>query len=549
MLRIRSVSSRLLLPLAGETDRAAGALSAGRWLVPLVGMLAIFILALYFPFTVQDGYIVARYAENWVDRGELVFNAGERVNALTSPLHVVLEAGLYKITGNSLTSYKIVAVGLWGWTVWRLLRALRHDPLGRAWAMITLGLTPPVLMWTVAGLETPLLAAIVTALALTATRPGPTNTRQLLLGGGLVGLAFVTRYDSVLFTLPVLLQLLLARRSPKAILAGGLLAAAAPVTWLLFSWRYYGDILPTSFYVKTPGLGLLKLTANGMYIAQFLLLVNVWPVLAFTASGRTLRETWRAWRPLSARTRWGVFIGLALTLLYGLSVAQTHMMFSFRFFAPYLPALWLVLADVPGRMAAQLAPPEAAAFQRRYGWLMAALVVFQLTQVGYTYAASLNGVSLLGEFRREGMRAYATEWTPLLGDLASEIRAHWQTQAQSAKRPPRIFTFAGGSLPYAYREAYFYEVLVSYRHECRVDGRDSADYTLLLFPRRGPIQDQLPYPPNVYTLIAEHEVDFDGSHEHLLVVYNPHPAPPRLPPTVSGPCLDSPADLTGDQPQ
>ncbi len=41
-------------------------------------------------FTADDAYIVARYAVNARDAGEWVFNPGEPVSALTSPLHGLL---------------------------------------------------------------------------------------------------------------------------------------------------------------------------------------------------------------------------------------------------------------------------------------------------------------------------------------------------------------------------------------------------------------------------------------------------------------------------
>lgn len=515
-----------------------------------IGAAAVVSLLVYWPFTVQDGYIVARYAENWVMRGELVFNAGERISALTSPLHVILEAGLFWLGGHTLLSYKVLGALLWAASLWLVWRAQVGDNLGQTWSLLVVGLTPPLLMWTVAGLETPLLLGIVTALAYVTLRPGQAGLQRLILAGGLGGLACLTRYDAVLFALPVLGQLVIrARRSPKAVLLSGALAALLPAAWLLFAWRYFGDFLPTSYYVKTPGLSLLKAGANAVYILQWLALVNVLPLLIVTWIGRKQRAAWYAVAPQLGSARWGLYLGLGLTLAYGLSVAQTHMMFSFRFFAPYLPALLLALGDAPGRLLAQLEPAAAALWRRRYAWVLGLMALAQLGQIGYTYQASLNGVSLLGEFRREGMRAYAQDWTPLLGSLAAEIRAHWAQQAASAERPPRIFTFAGGSLPYAYREAYFYEVLVSYRHECQVDIREAADYTLLLYPRRGPITAQLPYPPSVYVLIADHAVEFDGSQERLLVAFNPQPAPPRLPPRVYGTCLPDPVALSGGQRQ
>ncbi|MGZ5304975.1 MAG: hypothetical protein ACXWDO_12730 [Bacteroidia bacterium] len=56
----------------------------------------------FFSFTADDGYILLRYAENFVHHGELSFNLGERINALTSPLHGVITVILSLLTGSYL---------------------------------------------------------------------------------------------------------------------------------------------------------------------------------------------------------------------------------------------------------------------------------------------------------------------------------------------------------------------------------------------------------------------------------------------------------------
>ncbi|MGJ8611787.1 MAG: hypothetical protein ACSHWY_11865 [Octadecabacter sp.] len=47
--------------------------------------------ATFWPFVADDAYIVGRYAMNAAAGDGLVCNIGERVSALTSPLHALLE--------------------------------------------------------------------------------------------------------------------------------------------------------------------------------------------------------------------------------------------------------------------------------------------------------------------------------------------------------------------------------------------------------------------------------------------------------------------------
>ncbi|HJS56553.1 MAG TPA: hypothetical protein VKA01_00505 [Vicinamibacteria bacterium] len=76
-----------------------------------MGVAASLAISLRFSeFTAEDAVLVARYAENLVDDGELTFNPGERVCALTSPLHALVEAMLYAPFGRTLVAYKLLSV-------------------------------------------------------------------------------------------------------------------------------------------------------------------------------------------------------------------------------------------------------------------------------------------------------------------------------------------------------------------------------------------------------------------------------------------------------
>ena len=65
---------------------------------------------LFFPFTVDDAFIVARYALNARDLGQWVFNAGEHVSAMTSPLHGLVLLGLSFVAADPIPVYKGVAL-------------------------------------------------------------------------------------------------------------------------------------------------------------------------------------------------------------------------------------------------------------------------------------------------------------------------------------------------------------------------------------------------------------------------------------------------------
>src|SRR5262249_19087380 len=74
----------------------------------LAGFAAL--LAIFFTFTAEDAWIVARYARNAVDLGQFVFNRGESVNALTSPLDALLRVALQATTADPILAHKLVAI-------------------------------------------------------------------------------------------------------------------------------------------------------------------------------------------------------------------------------------------------------------------------------------------------------------------------------------------------------------------------------------------------------------------------------------------------------
>ena len=158
----------------------------------------------YFTFTVDDAYIVLRYASNVWTQGELVFNPGERVTTLTSPLHALLTAVLYGAAGEcALQVNKALMMMLVGVSAWLLIRGRRVDPLAVVLVLAIVFASPFIWMWAVEGLETMLVVCVITAIAglyMSADRGGAFIAINVL-----AGVAFLARYDTVFFVLPVLM--------------------------------------------------------------------------------------------------------------------------------------------------------------------------------------------------------------------------------------------------------------------------------------------------------------------------------------------------------
>ena len=507
----------------------------------LFGQLAILIAVsisafYYFNFTAEDAYIVYRYAENWIDIGSLVYNAGERINAMTSPLHAILSSIYFLLTGNTVLSNKIVSlilVILASLLVWR---RYREQPYLQVLALTVL-VSPCVLLWTFGGLETPILLFLATITVTLALRPTPFRSKELLAMFFFAGLAFLTRYDSILFFAPLCLYAASKSGSIKPVVIAAAVAAILPIVWLLVSVYYYGDLLPTSFYVKTPKGHLGDWIFNGIYIASYLLFVGIIPVVALACSLLVGRHKGLGVLYEHVRHVWWLYAGVALEILYGLTMATHHMMFSFRFFVPYIPAAAILVVDLL-RRAIETRALDVATGKPAYlfaGFLVC-LALFQAYQHVYTYERSLNGISLVGEYKAVGIREYVA-FINILQQEALDIKNHWATIHGDENSRPRIITYAAGMLPYTYRDAYIYEKLVSYRH-CyqRFQQGLHADYLHILAPRQGEVDEQLPRPLASYDLVSSYQLFFDGSMQNFLVYYNPAPEPHNLTAGISDAC-------------
>ena len=502
----------------------------------------------YFNFTAEDAYITYRYAENWVNVGSLVYNVGEPINAMTSPFHAILSAALFYTTGQTVLGNKIIALLLLLFSALLVWYRFRNHPQLQLLVLVLMLMPPSVLLWTFGGLETPILLFLATITVLLADRTPPFSLTLLCVAFLLAGLAFLTRYDSILFFLPVTLHLASKARSIKHVVIALIGAAVLPVTWFAVSILYYGDLLPTSFYVKTPKGDLGGLFFNGIYIASYLLFVGIIPaiVLVFIL----VRSKPRIFQFLFKhfKTMWWLYLGLFLELLYGLTMATHHMMFSFRFFVPYLPSAAIILVDLICRASEtnelNLYSGRPAALLT--GFLLC-LLLFQLYQIAYTYTKSVNGISAIGEYRSLSVQDY-DQFMQLLRQEAFDIEKHWDKIKEDEARRPRIITYAAGMLPYTFRDSYIYEKLVSYRH-CHQRNNQGlyADYMHILAPRLGEVDKQLPMSIDSYSLVSSYEMFFDGSNQKFLVYYNPKPEDHNLSIRIYDPCQQGEFGLyTGD---
>lgn len=231
------------------------------WLAPLVA------LALFAAWRVatrawlcDDSFISLRYVENLVHGHGLVYNPGERVEGYTSFLWVVGLAGLVVLgippEGAALllgvASYALLVAVLLGWWV-----SHRDEGPGFPVAAGLVLALEDFHIWATGGLETTAFTVLVLGGLLLASSRRPSSRRDLI-ASTLLGLAVLTRPDGMLFLLggltcpwwaprPSSLAARLRRTAlllaPAAVLVAGQAA---------FKLAFYGELLPTAFYSKSP---------------------------------------------------------------------------------------------------------------------------------------------------------------------------------------------------------------------------------------------------------------------------------------------------------
>ncbi len=231
-----------------------------------VAALAIFahLLRAFWPYVLDDTFIIFRYAENLAAGHGLTWNPGAPpAEGYTCFLWVLLMAvphalgieplGLARGLGVALTLASLAVTGAFAY------RLCEREESGARWlstsaAVLFHASFYPSAAHAVTGMGTALFTFLFQLLLYVATFAGPRPARVGLLGVPLVGLLLgMTRPEGVL-VVALVLFVILARaplRERRRIALWALALLAAPGA-LYFAWRvsYYGHFFPLSFYVK-----------------------------------------------------------------------------------------------------------------------------------------------------------------------------------------------------------------------------------------------------------------------------------------------------------
>ncbi len=292
-------------------------------------MAALLLLAgaLAWPYTVDDAYIVARYATRWATGLGYTMNDGPPTDGVTGPAFTALVALGVSLGLDPIAFAKGLGLAAMALAAALVVGRIRGQAAGRypaAWATLALAAQTTLSAWCVGGLETGVAALLVTAIALEATRHG--SPRGHVVGAALAALVWL-RPDLAIFGAVELLAVGVASRRQGAIAL--VLAVAGAASLVAFRVVTFGHPLPLSFLAKGGDV------AHGV---QYV----VGGVLLCTGGGGLLLAS-RGARAGGLRFR---FLALALAAhAVSVALASGDWMPGYRLLAPTVPAYVLLAAQ------------------------------------------------------------------------------------------------------------------------------------------------------------------------------------------------------------
>ena len=242
-------------------------MTSRKWITPnallMAGAVALLAAhaAIHLPFLTDDALISLRYAERLITGQGLTWNDGvPRVEGYSNLLWVLLSAGLGWLGMDLVLAVRLLGfaahVGVLAAFGRRFLGGTQPNIGAFTVAALAMALSPPVAVWTIGGLEAPLIACLaVWAVLLTLVGEDGIPARRHLLGAGFcLGLLCLTRPDGPIFVATTMLGLLIAGRATRSAWGAAILVSIIPALsvagQLAFRLLYYGEWVPNTALVK-----------------------------------------------------------------------------------------------------------------------------------------------------------------------------------------------------------------------------------------------------------------------------------------------------------
>ena len=357
----------------------------------------------YMPFLSDDALISLRYSDRLLHGHGLTWTEGRPVEGYSNLLWVLLAAGIGAFGADLIDAVRVLGVmGMSAVLVSVVVHYARAEPSRQTLFSMAIGLlfyslASPVAVWAIGGMEQPLIAALLglaLPLSFVVMESEQPRSRTVLLLSLLLGLLCITRPDSPVFVVAVVLSIPLGRRmmghpwSWRAVLLPTLLPLAFCSGQMALRLLYYGELVPNTALVKiSPSLyhfvGGLRYVMRGFHA---LLPFSVIAIVLFVVLLASRRSRPRGFVLLLTMILWlgyVVFIGgdifpahrhfipviviITFVLVDATRVVEAYLMqrsglarslFSAGLLALFIPHLYLQLTD----------PRSMAAIKERWEW-------------------------------------------------------------------------------------------------------------------------------------------------------------------------------------
>jgi arabinofuranosyltransferase len=319
----------------------------------------------------DDGFINLRVVSQLLGGEGFVYNAGERVEAVTSPAWVGVLWLLGELGANLETAAWIAAlvfsvIGLAAAT-WAASASSESEPvLTLPLGALAYASIPVAWEYGTSALENGLGLAFLGIASLLMTRVWSQESRRRWPVALFVGMAPLVRPDFTVFALPLLVLLVSLPRTTKARVAVAALAALPGGCFQIFRMGYFAGLVPNTALAKSAfearwdqGLHYFMNTFGTYYLAVPLSIIAL--VLIARLRERVHLAQWR-----SALLPASVALGGALHTLYVVRVGGDFM--HGRMLLPGLFAIFTSVGSVRARFEARQGALAALAFVAMLAW-------------------------------------------------------------------------------------------------------------------------------------------------------------------------------------
>ncbi len=395
----------------------------------------------------DDAMISMRYAWNFSHGLGFVWNEGERIQGYSNLLMTLLMSLATLTLSKPIAplAIQISGVGFMLGIAYASMKiseyVISDNTNGRSSLVRILAFSCalayyPLTFWSLMGMETGLLTLLLLLSTLFTFKYTENKAfSSLLLISVCLGLAFLTRNDSIIFAIPIWLYIWIETHvsTPNAnqlILGAVCLYFVFIVGQLIFQISYYGELLPNTYTLKLTGMPLLTRFVNGVgFVKPFL----VETILIFIPASMELIFGFKKQKML-------LFSIVLITIGYQIYIGGSTPDY-WRIMSPSIPLLTMLFINNIKEMMLALSKTQAfesyffrsPIFPKKY---TAEILIISLTIIGMLSAniRFLPEVSLLAK----PFRAQAK-----INDVNTAILINQFTNGDST-----IGVFGAGTIPY-----------------------------------------------------------------------------------------------------